>query len=385
MWEQNDRGGLPDRHRAGLNHVKTDGPLFRQFGAGATSAATDTLKYHSPGENAVDDNPTRVFPDMEQILANNTNAATGTCPTPPPAPTAPCRSPTRECFSEFLPTTDWVGFLGDRTMNFRLTARDSKPGGGGDRQRGDEAHGRAVRRARSGSRRRRSRRSSTAPRAQTITWDVAGTDVVADQRRQRQDQPDRRPRLTTVIADEHAQRRVLTGVVAERGAARQRADQGRGGRQRLLRRLRRRRHVGRRARRGRVGGTVPATLSLTLGTPAAFGAFTPGVTRDYDATSTANVISTAGDAALSVADPSATAPGHLVNGTFVMPSALQARAGTGAFATVSGAPATLKTYTGPVSNDAVTLGFRQHVDATDALRTGAYTKTLTFTLSTTTP
>ena len=25
-----------------------------------------------------------------------------------------------------------------------------------------------------------------------------------------------------------------------------------------------------------VGGTVPATLSLTLGTPAAFGAFTPG-------------------------------------------------------------------------------------------------------------
>ena len=100
----------------------------------------------------------------------------------------------------------------------------------------------------------------------------------------------------------------------------------------------------------------------------------------------ANVISTAGDATLSVADPSTTAPGHLVNGTFVMPSALQARAGTtGAFATVSGAPATLKTYAAPVSNDAVTLGFRQHVDAGDALRTGTYAKTLTFTLSTTTP
>ena len=28
---------------------------------------------------------------------------------------------------------------------------------------------------------------------------------------------------------------------------------------------------------GSVGGTVPATLSLTLGTPATFGAFTPGV------------------------------------------------------------------------------------------------------------
>jgi len=134
-----------------------------------------------------------------------------------------------------------------------------------------------------------------------------------------------------------------------------------------------------------VGGTVPATLSLTLGTPAAFGAFTPGITRTYTAASTANVISSAGDATLSVTDPSTTAPGHLVNGTFVMPTALQARAGTSAFAPVSGTPATLKSYSAPVSNDNVTLGFRQRVNANDALRTGAYSKTLTFTLSTTTP
>ena len=32
---------------------------------------------------------------------------------------------------------------------------------------------------------------------------------------------------------------------------------------------------------GTVGGTVPATLSLSLGTPATFGAFTPGVDEDY--------------------------------------------------------------------------------------------------------
>ena len=31
---------------------------------------------------------------------------------------------------------------------------------------------------------------------------------------------------------------------------------------------------------GTVGGTVPPTLSLTLGAPAQFGAFTPGVARD---------------------------------------------------------------------------------------------------------
>ena len=80
-----------------------------------------------------------------------------------------------------------------------------------------------------------------------------------------------------------------------------------------------------------------------------------------------------------------TAPGN-VNGTFVMPQALQARAGTtGAFAPISGSPATLKSYSTPISNDAVTLAFRQHVNANDALRTGTYSKTLTFTLSTTAP
>jgi beta-glucosidase len=140
---------------------------------------------------------------------------------------------------------------------------------------------------------------------------------------------------------------------------------------------------------GGVGGDVPATLSLTLGTPATFGAFTPGITRDYNASMTANVISTAGDGALSVSDPSSTATGHLVNGAFSLPSALQAKAtspaGDGfAFAPVSSATALLS-YHGPVSNDPVSLQFLQHIDANDALRTGTYSKTLTFTLSTTQP
>ena len=49
--------------------------------------------------------------------------------------------------------------------------------------------------------------------------------------------------------------------------------------------------------------TVPATLSLTLGTPAAFGPFTPGVAKDYTASTTATVISTAGDATLTAVGP----------------------------------------------------------------------------------
>jgi len=136
---------------------------------------------------------------------------------------------------------------------------------------------------------------------------------------------------------------------------------------------------------GTVGGNVPATLSLTLGAPANFGGFTAGITKDYDAQMPANVISTAGDATLSVADPSANAPGHLVNGAFSLPTALLAKANAGAFSTVGSAPASLLTYSGPVSNDNVTIGLRQHIDANDALRTGTYNKTLTFTLSTTTP
>ncbi len=143
---------------------------------------------------------------------------------------------------------------------------------------------------------------------------------------------------------------------------------------------------------GGPSGTVPATLSLTLGTPAQFGAFTPGVTRTYLASTPANVISTAGDALLSVADPSSQNTGHLVNGTFFLPQPLQARArnaaNTGtAYNNVgsSASPLNLLTYSGPISNDAVSLEFSQLVNANDALRTGTYAKTLTFTLSTTQP
>ena len=74
-------------------------------------------------------------------------------------------------------------------------------------------------------------------------------------------------------------------------------------------------------------------------------------------------------------------------------SPLKARAssagGTGsAFAplsTTAGNPLTLLTYSGPKSNDAVTIDFQQTIGANEPLRTGSYAKTLTFTLSTTTP
>lgn len=116
-----------------------------------------------------------------------------------------------------------------------------------------------------------------------------------------------------------------------------------------------------------VGGTVPATLSLTLGPPASFGAFTPGETRTYTASTTATVISTAGEATLSTSEP-----GHLANGAFTLPEPL-------------GVQITPSSWDGPVSNASVTITFTQLVKATDALRTGDYSRTLTFTLSTTNP
>jgi hypothetical protein len=97
------------------------------------------------------------------------------------------------------------------------------------------------------------------------------------------------------------------------------------------------------------------------------------------------VTSSAGDAALSVSDPDTVHPGHLVNGSFFLPSALQANANGGAFGAVSNTPLTVLTYAGPTASNQVTLGFRQHIDRLDALRTGNYSKTLTFTLSTTNP
>ena len=74
--------------------------------------------------------------------------------------------------------------------------------------------------------------------------------------------------------------------------------------------------------------------------------------KDYTASTTANVISTAGDATLTYSDP-----GHLMNGTFALPSPLEV--------TLS-----KSTWTGPTSNESVAIGFKQHIGANDALRTG---------------
>jgi hypothetical protein len=161
------------------NH-KVDGPLFRQFGTAAIVSTEDTLKYYSPGENAVNQNPTRDFPDLAQTAANNTNAKTGACPTAPPPPSSGSDTNVPaaliDCYSEFLPTADWVGVDNSRTLHFRLTARDGRLGGGGV----GSANTTLVLSPTSGPFLVTSQGAASTyagGSTQTVTWDVAGTNV----------------------------------------------------------------------------------------------------------------------------------------------------------------------------------------------------------------
>jgi hypothetical protein len=394
MWEQNDVGvttgtGGSTTGTALVNNTKRNGPLFRQFGTAAIVSAEDTLKTPSPGENHVDNNPTRVFPDMAQILIDNTNARTGACPTAPPSPQV-VPAATVDCFSEFLPTADWVGALAlpasDRTMTFRLTARDYRPGGGGI----GSAQTKVTIAPLAGPFRVT---SQAVPQViflgpptnqQTVTWDVAGTSSAPVNVSQVKISlsTDGGKTFPIVLADatpnDGSETVTLpntpgTGRIKVEAVGNVFFDVSHADLSLVT------------APTSTVSGSVPAQLALSLGPAATFGPFTPGVSKDYDSSTTATVISTAGDAALAVSDPSTNNPGHLVNGTFFLPSALQAKANTGTLTNVGSAPATLLTYSAPVSNDQVTVGFRQHIGNTDALRTGTYSKTLTFTLSTTNP
>ncbi|MBE2319323.1 DUF1349 domain-containing protein [Solirubrobacter sp. CPCC 204708] len=114
-----------------------------------------------------------------------------------------------------------------------------------------------------------------------------------------------------------------------------------------------------------VGGTVPATLALTVGS-ASFPAFVPGVAGEYTATTTATVTSSAGDAALSVSG------GHLVNGAFSLAQPL-------------GVSLSRAAWSAPTSREEVGVTFTQAIGASEPLRTGTYSRAVTFTLSTTAP
>ena len=155
LWEQNDIGGndgtaLVDNNEEERAAVPGVRPLRRRLGRGRRA------RVPRPARTSPAHSPSRTFPDMAQILDGNTNAKTGTCPAAPPNDPdeyVVVPIPIVNCYSEFLPVKGYVGTAGSKTpaMHFRLTARDSVPGGGGvghdDVTLRIDRHGRAVPRA----------------------------------------------------------------------------------------------------------------------------------------------------------------------------------------------------------------------------------------------
>ncbi|WP_341926166.1 M12 family metallo-peptidase [Nocardioides psychrotolerans] len=176
LWEQNDTGSEA-QGTALVSNTKTAGPLFRVFGRYADVSSEESLQSPSPDQNLVDGNPSRTFPDLAQVVAGNTNAATGACPAAPADTTVAVPVPVVECFSEFLPTADYGNPLLGSELNFRLTARDGFPTGGGasfddvtltvDSGAGPFL---ATSRATAGT-------PAEAGAMETVTWSVAGTDA----------------------------------------------------------------------------------------------------------------------------------------------------------------------------------------------------------------
>jgi len=113
-----------------------------------------------------------------------------------------------------------------------------------------------------------------------------------------------------------------------------------------------------------------------------FGNFQPGVAHDYLASTTANVTSSAGNAALIVQDTSPFWTNHLVNGSFALSQELQVKNNFGDYQTM---PAGLRFWSGPTASEAVPVELKQSITASEPLRVGSYTKSLIFTLSTTAP
>jgi PKD repeat protein len=143
---------------------------------------------------------------------------------------------------------------------------------------------------------------------------------------------------------------------------------------------------------GEVMATVPSVLAISLAPSATLGAVTPGIAKDYSTSVTGQITSTSGSAALTVSDASSTATGRLVNGTYALAQPLQVQASdathaAGPFGPVGGSasPLTILSIDSAVSVDPITIGLKQSVGAGELLRAGTYSKTLTFTLTSTTP
>jgi hypothetical protein len=140
---------------------------------------------------------------------------------------------------------------------------------------------------------------------------------------------------------------------------------------------------------GKVSSVVPSTLGLTVN-ELKLPAFIPGVSQTYTGTTTASVTSSWPNAALSVYDPDPTngTNGRLMHaGGSIIPRDMDVLNSAGAFSAIGNpsSPDTIATWTAPIASAPTTITMRQVIQSNDVLVSGEYAKTLTFSLSTTTP
>ena len=140
---------------------------------------------------------------------------------------------------------------------------------------------------------------------------------------------------------------------------------------------------------GVVQAIVPSTLGLTINGPLNLTPFVPGVTQAYTGTTTATVTSSWPTAQLSVYDPDPVnaTNGRLINGTSIIPRDMEVLTSTAAYSTIGNATAQdiVATFATPVASAPATINIRQSIQNNDVLISGQYAKSLTFSLSTTTP
>ncbi len=150
-----------------------------------------------------------------------------------------------------------------------------------------------------------------------------------------------------------------------------------------------------------VEGEVPQTTTLesTCGT-VKLGEFKPGVPADYYKACGLTLTTTGEKTTLTASDGSALHTGHLVQeygpnhlgpNSYFLPSPLDMAAhdseakGTSTGVKQLETPAILLEFDKPVSKDATTLEFNQHIGEHDGLHTNVYSKLITLTLAQTTP
>ena len=117
-WEQNDRGGAAGTTL--LSNTKTNGPLFAMFPKSGQISRERHAALQLAGREPPDE---RSEPRRSRISSRSSTTTRTPTPArarqmPPIAPPVP--QAVTECFAEFLPTSDYVGFAGTNASPPRL-------------------------------------------------------------------------------------------------------------------------------------------------------------------------------------------------------------------------------------------------------------------------